>query len=212
MEKKTKTPISSYSKSTNGYKALLQHIIRMKKGTEEIEQLNNSPNDLANFYIDVFLLCTAEISGPVVVAAKFCEENRFSAWRSKQKRAGNLDWDVTLYGDNKKSVIYKPGVKLAKYLATITTENSLNATKGYVDKELTAVKSELREMKDAFDKLIEFFDPPVSNFKQVYYRNNPNLLFKSKSGKSVMRNILDEEDDVEVNKPEHPDYSEELKN
>lgn len=201
MEKKTKEHICSYSKSTNGYKALLQRIIRMKSKPK-------SPNNLVNLYLDTFLLFTTKINAATVIAAGICAEGEFTEWRKEQKRVGNLDWDIISHGGEKKSYEYKPGLKLAKNINTISAENNLNATKGYVNSKVSVLAEEFEEIKDAFDKLIAFFDRPVTAAKRIHYRANPDQLFLSKNGKSVMRKLLDEDEEVDTTDTHnHPDYS-----
>jgi hypothetical protein len=187
---------AEYKTNSSSYRALMGVFYRQKA---------KSPGVLASLYIDTFLLCSIKICADTVgpKGVGLCKENEFTAWRTEQRRLGNLDWDTRTISENRVLYEYKPGKKIMKNLEKVATEHGLMASKGYVDAkieelraELTEAKAELTETKaelieakaDISDTknqvselqrqvrgIIEILDPPWSEEKEA------DLIEKTKS-------------------------------
>ena len=131
------------------------------------------PGKLGTYLLDTFLENEGQIKSVRVYELGLCSEDQkeFRDWRKKLCDKGWLDFVI----ENNKSVTYKPGKKLLKYvnrekIATheLATKNDLFSHTKPIKEELDkkADKSELEELRKAMKRVLNIIDPPADEQKE----------------------------------------------
>lgn len=196
MENGKSSPLQ-YKTASKSHRAFVQMLRRQRKKNSKDDVGGEQMGRLASFYLDCFLIFDKKICADTVVEAGLCESGEFTAWRSEQRRLGNLDWSTTKL--DKSDAIryeYRPGAKIAKYIDQVASDHALNASKGYVDKRLDEFKKEIRMTLKAF---IEKIDPPADDEKVDLFLDQPakygEILSRTKRAK---KSKGDEEDALRI--------------
>ncbi|RZK11670.1 MAG: hypothetical protein EOO46_05965 [Flavobacterium sp.] len=136
------------------------------------------PGVLANLYLDHFVFETRKISATDVYALGLAEQDTFTKeWREQQKKLGYLRWDhvPTGYKDHKKTV-YRIGPELLSYINDAKKLTDELVTMKQFNTQFEELSAKVAMMQDAFDRLINALDNPVTPEKRIMYIENPMKL------------------------------------